>query len=206
MHRILVTFHSWWSTSEFFILGGVPVVEHWKLSHLEQHIGSTYRFPSFAICFRERCCRDIDSHSNHLQQSGSTEKSVDKKRGKSRQGKRGGQNSKKRKEIMQIHSTRKIYNLSSSVFSETELDLLRKVLNFSPKNSPNLFELFIDLNKYIRNLTIKRYFALKETIPSRSTLPFPRINKILALPMKIMYFQCWKVCYKNGHVKMLHVS
>lgn len=44
----------------------------------------------------------------------------------------------------------------------TELDLLRMGLNYAPPSTPNLFELFIDFNKYIRKLTIQRYYILKE--------------------------------------------
>lgn len=76
--------------------------------------------------------------------------------------KRGEKRSKKRQTVEIAHSTIKIYNLSSSVFSDTELDLLRKGLNFAPPSTPNLCDLFIDLNKYIRKLTIQRYYILKE--------------------------------------------
>lgn len=39
--------------------------------------------------------------------------------------------------------------------------LLSKGLNFAPTNQPNSFTLFKDLNRYIRNLTLKRYFSMK---------------------------------------------
>lgn len=58
------------------------------------------------------------------------------KRGGTRQGKRGGKRCKKRQTLETTYFTIKIYNLSSSVFSDTELDLLRKGLNFDPPSTP----------------------------------------------------------------------
>lgn len=48
------------------------------------------------------------------------------------------------------------------MFTDTEFDLLRKGLNFAPLSVPNFFELFIDLNKYIRKLTLQKVFYPKE--------------------------------------------
>lgn len=76
---------------------------------------------------------------------------------------------RKQKKIIPTHTTIKIFNLSSSVFDDTELNVLHKRVNFAPKNPPNLFEIFVDLNRYTRNLALKRYFALPK-LPSKMSL------------------------------------
>lgn len=64
------------------------------------------------------------------------------------------------------HSTIKILNLSKCEFLDTELELLRRGLSYAPESPPNLFELFIDLNKFVQNLTVKCHFRLKEMAQS----------------------------------------
>ncbi|XP_075448371.1 calcium uptake protein 2, mitochondrial isoform X1 [Ascaphus truei] len=54
-----------------------------------------------------------------------------------------------------------IYNLSSHSLTPYHISLLAKGLSFSPSSTPNRFDLFVDLNRYIRKLTLMRHFTLK---------------------------------------------
>lgn len=80
---------------------------------------------------------------------------------------RGGTNQKRKTELKKTTknspSTVKIFNLSKYVLSPAENRLLQKGLSFCPPNPVNSFELFLDMQKFRRNLTIKRHFEL-ETI------------------------------------------
>lgn len=69
----------------------------------------------------------------------------------------------------------KIYNLSSLQLSPTDISLLSKGLNFAPINKPNPFLLFKDLNRYIRNLTLKRFFLAKQNKPNTNTIDLPSV-------------------------------
>lgn len=103
--------------------------------------------------FRVRICGKLECHSSAGDPSITTTKDGKKKR--RRRGRRGGKNNKKREKIISKHTTIKIFKLSSSTFNDTELNVLHKGLNFAPKNPPNLFEIFVDLNRYMRNLTLE---------------------------------------------------
>ncbi|XP_063782123.1 alcohol dehydrogenase class-3-like [Pseudophryne corroboree] len=61
-----------------------------------------------------------------------------------------------------------IFNLSSKILTEEEIKLLEKCMNYAPVSKPNLFRLFVDLNKYICTLSRKRYFALKAIKANKS--------------------------------------
>lgn len=56
----------------------------------------------------------------------------------------------------------KIFNLSSHSLSAAYTSLLSPGLSFAPFNKPNPLLLFKDLNHYIRNLTLKRHFHIKQ--------------------------------------------
>lgn len=55
----------------------------------------------------------------------------------------------------------KIFNLSSHTLTTQETILLTRGLTFAPTNLPNAFQLFKDLNKFIRDLTLKRFYNIK---------------------------------------------
>lgn len=57
--------------------------------------------------------------------------------------------------------TIKIFNLSDHTLTPPEVSLLSRGLTFAPTAGPNPFQLFIDLNRFIRNLTVKRFFQMK---------------------------------------------
>lgn len=60
----------------------------------------------------------------------------------------------------------KIFNLSSLELSTADISLLNRGLNFAPINKPNPFLLFKDLDRYIRNLTLKWFFHAKQNKPT----------------------------------------
>lgn len=113
----------------------------------------------------------MEPHSSTGDPPGTTTEDGKKKRIWRRRGRRGGKNNKKKEKITSTYTTIKIFNLSSSVFDDTELNVLRKGLNFAHKNPPNLFEIFVDLNRCTRNLTLKRYFALPKLPPKMPSVP-----------------------------------
>ncbi|CAH2223184.1 Hypothetical predicted protein, partial [Pelobates cultripes] len=53
-----------------------------------------------------------------------------------------------------------IFNLTPTPLSDEEINLLSRGLKFAPNRRANNFELYIDLKKFIRSLTIKRHFLL----------------------------------------------
>ncbi|MEE6514049.1 hypothetical protein FKM82_021996 [Ascaphus truei] len=54
-----------------------------------------------------------------------------------------------------------IYNLSSHTLTPHHISLLAKGLSYAPNSTPNRFDLFVDLNRYIRKLTLMRHFTQK---------------------------------------------
>ncbi|CAJ0966832.1 unnamed protein product [Ranitomeya imitator] len=51
-----------------------------------------------------------------------------------------------------------VINLSSYVISETQMDILSKGLTFSPTNEFDMYRTLLDVNKFVRNLTLKCHF------------------------------------------------
>lgn len=78
-------------------------------------------------------------------------------------------NKKERKPITTEGNTIKILNLSTHQLLIAEHSLLGKGLGFAPTIGPNKFGLFKDLNKFIRNLTVKRFYA-KDQIDSSNPM------------------------------------
>lgn len=65
----------------------------------------------------------------------------------------------------------KIFNLSSFVLEDSHISLLQKGLHFAPCNRPNPFTLFKDLNRFLQNLIIKKFFNhLNKTISKETPL------------------------------------
>lgn len=56
-----------------------------------------------------------------------------------------------------------IFNLSTHILSSNDISLLSKGLIFSPTVQPNPFVHFKDLNKFIRDLTVNRFYNIKST-------------------------------------------
>lgn len=55
-----------------------------------------------------------------------------------------------------------IFNLTNIVFSKEEFIVLDKGIKFAPKKPFNIFETFIDLQRFIRKLNLKKHFGSKE--------------------------------------------
>lgn len=51
-----------------------------------------------------------------------------------------------------------VFNLSKHQLTNNQEKVLQRGLNFAPTNQPNSFNLFIDTQKFIRKLTLKKYF------------------------------------------------
>lgn len=56
----------------------------------------------------------------------------------------------------------KIFNLSKYKLNPYEISLLEKGLNFCPNNQVDHFDLFVDLQHFVRKLTLQRYFSIQE--------------------------------------------
>lgn len=65
----------------------------------------------------------------------------------------------------------KIFNLSDYVLSSSEQSLLARGLTFAPTAARNPFTLFLDLNRFIKNITVKGYFNIEasKNIASKNT-------------------------------------
>lgn len=74
----------------------------------------------------------------------------------------GGKNRKKERKNTE---TIKIYNLSTHTLLPYEIVLLNEGLTFAPTIQPNPFTLFKDVNKFIRDLTVKRFYNNKNNKP-----------------------------------------
>ena len=79
---------------------------------------------------------------------------------KRKRGRRGRGRTKKKKSGLNDG----IFNLAGVEFSEPELEVLQQGLKFAPEKNIDKFEIFIDVEKYIRKLNIKKYFAGKSTM------------------------------------------
>lgn len=75
---------------------------------------------------------------------------------KQARGKRGG---KKKKEAQKLLG-QGIFNLSSVQFTREELKVLELGLKYAPDKPFDQFEAFIDLQKFLRKLNIKKHFAM----------------------------------------------
>ncbi|XP_066458195.1 zinc finger protein 154-like [Eleutherodactylus coqui] len=94
-----------------------------------------------------------------------------------RRGKRGGRKNRKNPQTNDNKNDTKgtvsneqalkkgVFNLSKHQLTRGELDILSKGLSYSPSKNPALFELFVDLNTFVRKLTLKRFFSLNKNNP-----------------------------------------
>lgn len=74
---------------------------------------------------------------------------------KTKRGIRGGQRSKVQKEKGVVGQG--IYNPSTINLSPDEISLLDKGLKFAPPQRLNKFQTYMDIHKYTRKLSVKRY-------------------------------------------------
>ncbi|XP_073510840.1 uncharacterized protein [Phyllobates terribilis] len=63
----------------------------------------------------------------------------------------------------------RIFNLSKYPLDEVEQKVLTKGLNFCPSQETNHFDRFVDLNKFVRRVTLTRYFELKKKNAEKPT-------------------------------------
>lgn len=89
-----------------------------------------------------------------------------------KRGRRGGRGKKKEKKQL----NQGIFNLTGVEFSDQEMEVLRQGLKFAPDKDIEKFELFIDVEKYIRKLNIKKHFAGQATHQSEGTSHTPFVH------------------------------
>lgn len=59
--------------------------------------------------------------------------------------------------------------MSQHTLTPAEISLLNHGLNFAPSNKPDPFVLFKDLNRYVRILTLQRFYQLKNAKNASNT-------------------------------------
>ncbi|XP_063805763.1 uncharacterized protein LOC134984051 [Pseudophryne corroboree] len=86
-------------------------------------------------------------------------------------GRRGGRKEvhKRLKLKRKLSQKKNIFNLSSRQLTDNEIAVLNKGLKFSPSTPPNIFNLFVELNRFVRNLCRKKYFAKQALLKNRDT-------------------------------------
>lgn len=81
----------------------------------------------------------------------------------------------KRKNVKTV----KIYNLSHRELSPHYSSLLSRGLTFAPTTQPNPFTLFKNLNKFIRDLTVQRFYNIQ------ALKNLPSVNDSLDCPSSV---------------------
>lgn len=71
---------------------------------------------------------------------------------------------RKKKKTGQLNTG--IFNLSGVDLSEEELLVLSQGLKFAPSKNIDKFDVFVDIEKFIRKLNIKKHFSLQANISS----------------------------------------
>ena len=77
-----------------------------------------------------------------------------------KRGSRGGTRQKK----TQGQLTDGIYNLAGVELSKAELTVLSQGMKFAPSKNINKFDVFVDVEKYVRKLNIKKHFSQHNSI------------------------------------------
>lgn len=95
---------------------------------------------------------------------------MSKKGNRAKRGTRGGRCLRSKKKAGVVDSG--IFNLSKATLSAEEVNVLNHGLKFAPPHTLNKFNTFIDIQKYIRKLHIKRYL-----ITNQSRLNINNANK-----------------------------
>lgn len=73
-------------------------------------------------------------------------------------GKRGGKRVKRGNEKENLGQLNGVFNLSSKELNKEELLVLNKGLKYVPKAKLNKFQTFVDIQKFTRQLCLKRHF------------------------------------------------
>ncbi|KAM8977256.1 SRSF protein kinase 1-like [Pelodytes ibericus] len=79
-----------------------------------------------------------------------------------------------------------------------QLIVLSKGLKFAPTNKFNLFSAYIDVNKFVRHTTIKRFYALK---PTSIVTPTIDLNNIIPTKLK-KKSKFYPTAYKSGALEV----
>lgn len=58
-----------------------------------------------------------------------------------------------------------VVNISATIFSQDQINVLARGLNYSPTKDFNLYNTLLDVNRFIRNLTFRKHF-IKEQKPT----------------------------------------
>lgn len=66
-------------------------------------------------------------------------------------------------ELQDLTGTHNVFNYSSRVVTIEETSLLSKGVNLFPLKHFNSFETIVDINKFIRNLAIKKHYFNADT-------------------------------------------
>uniref|UniRef100_A0A8C5QN04 GIY-YIG domain-containing protein n=1 Tax=Leptobrachium leishanense TaxID=445787 RepID=A0A8C5QN04_9ANUR len=90
-----------------------------------------------------------------------------------------------------------IFNLSNVDLDESEISLLNKGLKFAPTKEPNDFALFLDLQRFLRKLSIKKFFYKKEESfkPEAPSIAETDIQEVLPhtkFKRKSTFFPTWE--------------
>uniref|UniRef100_A0A8C5MAL6 Uncharacterized protein n=1 Tax=Leptobrachium leishanense TaxID=445787 RepID=A0A8C5MAL6_9ANUR len=110
--------------------------------------------------------RDLDTR---LERGGGTKKTM----GKTRRGKRAGKQLRKREKRKEIAPSKGIFNLSDRILTRTETSVLNKGLKFAPTKNIDKFGVYIDLQRFKRKLSLKKYFLKTPVESSISHNPTP---------------------------------
>lgn len=113
-----------------------------------------------------------------------------------------GEEKRKRKNMESM----KIFNISTHTLSTEETSLLSKGLTFAPTTHPNPFMLFKDLNTFIRDLTVKRFYNIKSSLNPpppeeiieiiKSDAPGADTDSSASLDLDVSIMQIWN-CILN---------
>lgn len=87
-------------------------------------------------------------------------------------GRRGGRKKKKTKKLL----GQGIFNLSHIQFTQEELEVLELGLKYAPDKPLDKFEAYIDLQKFLRKLNIKKYFAMNPGEVTRDSSDYTHTN------------------------------
>lgn len=59
----------------------------------------------------------------------------------------------------QVEEETTVINMSASILSKHELNVLSKGLNFCPTKNFNLYNTILDVNRFARSLTLRKHFC-----------------------------------------------
>lgn len=102
---------------------------------------------------------------------------------------RGGQRNRQKRwlcsERAQSEVSHSVLNLSKKTLSTEDITLLSMGLNFSPKRHFNLFDTILDVNKFVRAMTLRKHYH----------------SDVLVNPLGVCVFHFCLLCYKKYQTK-----